>query len=237
MSVLAKVLENMLPQEDKFYHLLEDLVAQAERSVRALRLLIQGSPENTMAGRTYANTTTLTLPNEIVLTQASDTIVQAKGEARHLVDTLTAEVCRTFITPFDREDLQAFAVDLYKIPKTIDKIRVWITLLPQQRIRLPYFTPQVDIICQQAEAMTGLVHLLSSARGSKMLQEKTNLLNILENEGDIALAKQLAELFQTPNIEAHELVWAKELLELLEHVVDQYKEVANITLRIVLKHS
>src|SRR5690242_14626470 len=95
---------NLLPREDKFYKMLKDLESYANVSARLLKKLADNrhDPE--------------------AIQQASEGIYKAKRESKKAMEVITQEICRTLITPFDREDIQQFATVLYNIPKMIAKI-------------------------------------------------------------------------------------------------------------------
>ena len=46
----------------------------------------------------------------------------SRREDKRITQQLTEELSKTFITPLEREDIQALAAALYKIPKTVEKI-------------------------------------------------------------------------------------------------------------------
>jgi hypothetical protein len=215
-------LAHFLPNETKFYRMLETLSAEARRSVESLVSLIEdASTESTDRQQIERN------------------IEAAQAAAKQTLDTLTAEVCRTFITPFDREDLQALAIDLYQIPKTIEKIKERLALMPkdpQHPQRYQRFSPQVQLIAQQSVLLASLIDMLSKNHGSHHLLEKTAQLNTLEHQGDDVLCQQLNVLYLS-DIHPKELVWAKDLLDLLERVIDDHRDAADVTLQVVLKHS
>lgn len=212
MGLLAK----LLPQEDKFFELMRGLSAQAHDGAALLKQ--------------YVETTD---PQARILIGRS--IAQCKAEAKTLMGRVTHEVAITFVTPFDREDIQEFAAHLYKIPKTIDKIH--------ERLELhgihaedKDFSRQVDLIVQESQAMQEMVEALTRKGAAKIIIEKVDLLNDLEGKGDAVLSELLTRLFADSR-DVRDLLIRKDIYDMLEKVLDRYRDAAGVALQIVLKHS
>lgn len=207
----------LLPREDKFIKMLQDMELNANRSARLLKKLIQNRQ------------------NQEIVTESSQEIYKHKREAKKIMEALTQEVCRTLITPFDREDLQEFAVGLYNIPKLITKIT---DRLLTHNLH-PYngdFNKFVDLIDRQAEAMNAVVRELSGKLNSRTVNAKAAILQELEDQGDVVLGQLIASSFHDIE-DVRELILRKDVYEMLEDVTDQYRDVANVALQIILKHT
>lgn len=215
MTFVMKLID-ILPREEKFYHMLEDLAGKSHAATRQLKELLETeNPED--------------------LARIRKDIATAKADAKRTTESITSEVCRTFITPFDREDIQAFAIDMYKIVKLIDKISDRM-ITHQLRPRYEDFNRQAEIILKEADAMSLVVKELSSGRNTKSISEKAAILHELEDQGDVLLGKLIADLFY--NIQdTRELILRKDLYEMMENVIDYYRDAANVALQIILKHS
>src|SRR5260370_6882226 len=55
----------------------------------------------------------------------------SRREDKRITQELTEELTKTFITPLEREDIQALSASLYKIPKTMYKIATRMPICPQ----------------------------------------------------------------------------------------------------------
>lgn len=162
-------------------------------------------------------------------------ILDAKQAARKTMEHLTDAVCRTFVTPFDREDLQAFAFYLYRILKIADKINQRITYRPTQ---IDLYTVQLRIITEQADHMVGLVQQMAKSLNTKGVKEKARLISDLEHQADGDYNDKLAFLYSAPPFaDMRDFVLTKDLLQQFDKVADTYRDVANLALQIVLKHS
>ncbi len=207
---------NILPREEKFYHLIEDLSQYANESARLLHIIV-------------------TSENEQEIVKSGQKISQAKSEAKKLYENLTEEVCRTFITPFDREDIQAFADVLYNIPKLIEKVQ---DRLITHKLR-PFnndFPRMSEIISRQSEHLEKVIRILNNGQKLREMHEASGHLHELEDKGDALLGHLIAELFWSIS-DTRELILRKDVYEMLEDITDFYRDCANLALRIVLKHS
>ena len=209
-------LSRLLPQDEKFYALLERLSAQAHASATHLRTFVESTDVSAQA-------------------IAGKAITACKSEAKKLLSDVTRELCSTFITPFDREDIQDFAADLYKITKTTEKIRERLSLYGMAS-RGGDFSRQIDIIVQEAAAMDSVIKALIRSRNSKEIVARVQELRDLEQRGDKILSELLVSLFRDTK-EARDLILRKDIYDMLEKVIDRYRDAAGVALQIVLKHS
>lgn len=210
------LLSNFLPKEDKFFELMRALSAQAHDSAVLLNAFTA-------------------MPNGAERDVVSQKIAAVKAESKRLMQRVTNEVSISFITPFDREDIQEFCSHMYKSPKTIDKIR--------ERLELHNigatdgeFALQVSLIVQEAAAMQDIVEALTRKGAAKKIMEKVDELHALESSGDEVLSSLLHKLF-TGTQDARELILRKDIYDMLEKVLDRYRDAAAVALQIVLKHS
>lgn len=205
-------LKTLLPREDKFFALMRALSDQAHDSAALLKTYIEGKDK--AAGKKLA---------------------ESKVEAKRLMEQLTREVALSFITPFDREDIQEFGNHLYKIVKTADKIRERLALHSLDNAKGD-FTRQMDLIVAEAEVMQEIVEALTHKGAAKVIVEKVAMLHDLENDGDVALGQLLVHLFEN-TADTRALILRKDIYDMLEKVLDRYRDAAAIALQIVLKHS
>lgn len=208
---------NFLPREDKFHKLLKDLENQANISARLMKNVVEHRNDGE------------------AIHQASEGIYQAKKDAKKVMEVLTQEICRTLVTPFDREDIQHFASTLYGIPKMIAKIT---DRMITHDIH-PFngdFNKFADIIVREAEAMASVVQELSGKLNSKTVHAKAAILHELEDQGDVVLGQLIASSFHDIT-DTRELILRKDIYEMMEDVTDLYRDAANVALQIILKHT
>jgi uncharacterized protein Yka (UPF0111/DUF47 family) len=205
------------PKDNKFCVLLEGLTSQARACAIHLKTFVESTDVSAQE-------------------QAAAAITAARRKSKDLTAQITAELCRTFITPFDREDIQDIAADLYKIPKTIEKIQHRLSSHGILSVKGD-FSRQIDVIVQEAEAMEEMMReLIKPGHDDKRIFTVARHLQELENKGDAILSELLVELFKG-NTDARDLILRKDIYDMLEKVVDRYRDAAGVALQIVLKHS
>lgn len=209
-------LPRLLPKEDKFCALLGQLSFEARNAARHLQIFVESQ-------------------NVKDRQQAALAISNSKNTAKEITTDITRELCRTFITPFDREDIQNLASDLYKIPKTIEKIKDRLSMhdIASQG---GDFSRQVALIVQEADAMEEMIRELATGKNNTKVVARANILQELEHKGDAILSELLVSLFRdTTN--PRDLILRKDIYDMLERVIDRYRDASDVALQIVLKHS
>jgi uncharacterized protein Yka (UPF0111/DUF47 family) len=205
----------LLPSEGKFFSLIEQLSTEASTAAQHLKIFVE---EQNPAKRK----------------EAGAGITACKAQAKRLSAEVTKELCLTFVTPFDREDIQNFCSYLYRITKTIEKVREHMDMYNfKDAVEL---TRQVDVILQEAEGMQIMVQALITGGKAQQIIEKAALLDALENKGDEVLSDLLVILVRdAPDAKA--LILRKDIYDLLERVIDCYRDAAGVALQVALKHT
>ena len=209
-------LPSLLPKENKFCGILEQLAVQASACAHHLKTFVESAGEAERA-------------------KAAQAISNSRGQAKALAAAMTEELCRTFVTPFDREDIQDIASDLYKIPKTIEKVKDRMAMHGLAHDKGD-FLRQIDLIVQEAEAMESMVRDLVAGRNGQQVQERIAFLYDLEHKGDAILGELLVSLFKGGG-NARDLILRKDIYDMLEKIIDRYRDAAGVALQMVLKHT
>lgn len=156
-------------------------------------------------------------------------------DAEHRCDTLTHDTIqrlhRTFITPFDREDLYAMATSLDTVMDAIDHaaslVRLYgITVVP------PGARDLAHIVTQSADRLNAAMEALAA---QEPVHPHAVEINRLENEADRAYQVAIKKLFETVTDPIALIKW-KDLLDELEQITDCCEDVANVIEGIVVKH-
>jgi uncharacterized protein Yka (UPF0111/DUF47 family) len=209
-------IKRMFGRDTRFYDLLECSAAEARRSVGILRELVAalGSPE---AERKL---------EEVGLSRARH---------RKNREETTRAVCRTFVTPLEREDIEALSSALYKVPKTVEKIAERLLICPA-RFTSDLVAGQVGLLDRAAEVVTTMVSGLREKRSVEEISESYERLHTLESEADRLMVGLLKDLYQG-TVEAKEVVILKDLYELLERAIDRCRDAGHVVFEVVLKYS
>src|SRR6266403_1561329 len=154
----------------------------------------------------------------------------------HACDELTHSVAtrlnKSFITPFDREDIYMMSTALDDIVDLIDDAARAIIIFDVQEIT-DYARQFAGVIQRMAVELTAIVATLQRP---KNITQRLVEIHRLENEGDDIYHAAIAELFHDSHDALTVLKW-KEVYEKLEAAVDRCENVANIIESVIIKHT
>jgi uncharacterized protein len=164
--------------------------------------------------------------------------VQHIADLEHKGDNITHEIMdllyRSFITPFDREDIALLAHTLDDI---CDFIHSSADAMLIYRIDCPTKRAQelADIIVAAAIQVEKALPYLRHRKELEKILECCVDLNRLENEADIVSRAALGELFETQRDTAYIIKW-REIYEHMESATDRAEDVANVLEGVALKN-
>jgi len=205
-----------LGHDEKFYDLLEASAQQADTSVHHLvDLLAKIDNKDSFCDMAA--------------------FAESRREDKRITQELTEELSKTFVTPLEREDIQALAAALYKIPKTVEKIGERMLICPQDLPKLS-FGKQVHLLDQAAEAVLAMVKQLRKGMNIGTAREMNARLQTIEGEADELELELLRDLYQG-NYDAKHIIFLRDLYELLEKVIDRCRDAGNVVFQTVLKYS
>jgi uncharacterized protein Yka (UPF0111/DUF47 family) len=164
-----------------------------------------------------------------------DDFIQARRKEKRIRHLMAEALSRTFVTPFDREDIEALSVALYRIPKQVEKIVERLSIYPG-RVPHELFSRQAELMGQAAGALVLMVKQLRHGSTLASIREFNDRLQYAEGEADKVMLDQLSGLYKGP-CDAKELVILQKLFEMVEQAVDRCRNAGNIVVQIVLKHS
>ena len=210
-------LKKLLGKDDKFFDLLEAGAAEAKTSVDLFARYLQK-----VAAGDGANGTL-------------DEFITTRRKEKRIRHTMTEELSKTFVTPLEREDIEALSFALYRIPKQVEKIVERLSIYPG---RVPHtaFQRQAELMLQAAEAVAFMVKQLRGGTHIEKIREANDRLQFAEGEADKVMLGLLKDLYHGP-YDAKELVILQELYEMVEQAVDRCRNAGNIVVQIVLKNS
>jgi predicted phosphate transport protein (TIGR00153 family) len=203
-----------IPKESKFFQLFEE---SAENILKAAEELLE----------------------MLTTWEFVDSRVAEITELEHKGDTITHQIIsllhRTFVTPFDREDIALLA-------HTMDDIMDFIHSAADAM-----FIYKIDQPTGRAKELAGIivkgaVEVQKAVSGLRHRKELKNImagcveLNRLENMADRVYRAAMAELFENTSDIALLIKW-REIYEHLESATDRAEDVANVLEGVALKHA
>ncbi|HEV8165834.1 MAG TPA: DUF47 family protein [Actinomycetota bacterium] len=163
-------------------------------------------------------------------------LVEAEHEGDRLTHAILSRLNSTFITPFDREDIQALAGQLDDV---VDAIEAAADMMVLHKVVEPLdaVVEQTRLIDRAArETASGL----RSLRGLKREPLRAYLIaiNEIENEGDRLYRRARADLynFTGEHPARYVLIW-KDIVEQLEEALDGFEHVAHTVETLLIKHA
>jgi len=201
---------SLIPRDEQFF----DLFNQMADEIKAAAVLLE----------------------QMLATDPPDiTKVDLIKDAEHRCDALTHDTIqrlhRTFVTPFDREDLYALAASLDDVMDAIDHAAALVRLYKIQKIR-----PGARELAHTVSGSADRLHTaLESLAAKRPVHPHAVEINRLENEADRAYQIAVEALFESETDPILIMKW-KELLDMLEQITDACEDVANVIEGVVVKH-
>ena len=203
-----------IPREEKFFDLFEESARNMVKAAEELKSLVD----------------------------TWDDVEKSVGqitELEHVGDAIThqimAQLNRTFVTPFDREDISLLAHTLDDVTDFIhaaaDAMLIYKVDSPSQRAK-----ELADIIVQSAAEVERAVPQLRHRAELKQVLPRCVEINRLENMADRVFRSAMAELFNNSTDITYIIKW-REIYEHMESATDRCEDVANVLEGVALKHA
>ncbi len=205
-------LQTMFGQGNQFYDLLEQSAVAAHDSTRALHEMLKGSERE----------------------PALDAFKLARQRERDASDQISQELVDSFITPIEREDIEALSSSLHKINKQVEKFADRYSLALQHLEHID-FAPRAAMLEQAASVVVKMVKQLRKIKLEPMKQLNDELRSI-ENEADRLMLELYREIY-SGDLAPLQMFLLKEFFEILEKAIDRCREAGVVAYEIVLKNS
>ena len=205
-------LQKLFGKDDKFFRLMEASAEECRTSIHSLITLLKAHPT----------------------TRSLDAFVEARRKDKRITKELTEHLLKTFVTPLEREDIEALAEALYKIPKTVEKFSERL-LIADQHVQDVDFSKQMAMLGQAGETVVLLVKELRKGVNLEKVKVQNDQLQHIEGEADKLMLESLRELYNGDHATI-KVIMLKDLYEILEKIFDRCRDAGNIVFHIVLKH-
>lgn len=166
-------------------------------------------------------------------------LVRQIEKLEHIGDEIThqifQEVSSTFITPFDREDIQRMASVLDDVIDYIHGSAKRVELYKIDPIH-PSMIKLSELILQCAIELNTAIGSLRNMKNMVKVREALVRVNSIENHADDIFDNAIARLFEDEK-DAIQIIKIKEVLAALETATDKCEDVANVIESIMVKAS
>jgi len=205
---------SLLPREKIFFVLFEESAQNAVKITQQLREMLY----------TWEN-----------VKERVGIITDLEHQGDAITHQIIAQLHRTFVTPFDREDIALLAQSLDDVADFIhaaaDALLIYRVDRPTDRAR--------ELADNVVEAVTEVEKAVAEIRGRidrEQLLKRCVEVNRLENVGDTLYRAAMAELFVDSTDFAHVIKW-REIYMHMESATDRCEDIANILEGIALKYA
>jgi predicted phosphate transport protein (TIGR00153 family) len=213
---LDKIFQILVPKDRKFYPLFKEA---SSNLVSAAVLLTEMVRNN----------------NNVERAEYVSKIKVLEHVGDDYTKTLLKELNRTFITPFDREDILELAnrldgvVDL--INTTAKRIVLYnLTEIPSE------FIEMADLIHTCAKEIDSMFNGLKDVQSLLQYKDSCRLIHDIESQSDDINHEYLAKIFQEET-NGIELIKKKDILTSLEKAIDRCEDVADVIQTIIIKNA
>jgi uncharacterized protein len=205
-------LQTIFGQGMQFYTLLDQAAMAAHDSTKALHAMLKET------GRT----------------PALDAFKLARQREREASDKISQELVNSFITPIEREDIEALGTALYKIPKQVEKFADRYSLALTHLANID-FAPRAAMLEQAASVVVQMVSELKNMKLERM-KELNDRLRSIEMEADRLMLELYRDIY-SGKLDHLQMFLLKEFFEILEKAIDRCREAGVVAYEIVLKNS
>ncbi len=201
----------LIPKEDKYFDDFNELISNVNEMAQLNKQLFT------------------TLP------YSYETIQKIKS-LEHRCDEVSSKIIKrlnkTFITPFDREDILALTKKIEGISDAIKSLVI--------RIEIYSFSTKLESSDKMVEMIALAVKELATAvkelKSGKNTINEIRMVKDIEAEADLVFQNTLKKIFAEEK-DMLVLLQKKEMLEMLEYTVDKCQQCANQILTIYIKNS
>lgn len=211
---LQRMIERLLPREAHFYTFLEDQSSIALRASEAFLSATEAHPD---------------------YEQIRSEVRKLEKEGDRVNDAMMDALGATFVTPIDREDLQRLSKRLDAITDLLEvAARSFIIFNVQETTEA--ISELIRLIHESCRVLAEATPLLRKNKYTEVI-ESCRKLTELEKRGDQVFRDELSRLFRDPNVDAKEILRAREVLDHLEKALDKCQSAAETMTHIAVKHA
>ncbi len=206
-------LQQLFSKGDRFQELLEAAAQESHESVRLVIELMK-SPRKS---------------------QCFDDIILARRKEKKISEQISNDLVKTFITGLEREDIEALARALFRIPKAAEKLAERLAIAGQQLDGID-FTKQAEMMTKATDAVHEMIKQLRDMKDLEKMKTFSDRLQLVEVEADKYLIDLLREIYSGKYDPLRAMI-IRDINELMEKVVDRCHDTGVVIMHTVLKNS
>jgi predicted phosphate transport protein (TIGR00153 family) len=212
---IDKILKFFVPKDHSFYPLFEKDAANLVLAAELLQELLATTDQ-----------------------ADHERIYQRIKEVEHIGDEITDttyhQLNKSFITPFDREDIHELTANIDNVVDSINGIGRRICLYRPKKL-LPVYIEMAKMILEGATEIRKCIHCLNDAAANKdEITRACDRVKEIEHKADDYYFVAVSELFEQEK-DPSELLKNNKILEILERCVDEEEDVTDTIKSILIK--
>jgi uncharacterized protein Yka (UPF0111/DUF47 family) len=212
---IDKFLKFFVPKDHSFFPLFESDAQNLVKAADLLRTLMASSNQDD-----------------------HDRLNKEIRDLEHIGDEITIktylQLNKSFITPFDREDIHELGATIDDVVDTINGISRRISLYKPKKL-IPLYKEMAELIYLAAKELEiSILCLKDAPKNKEKIMTACNKVNKIEHEADELYFVGVAELFEKEE-DTKELLKNNKILEMLERCVDEEEDVTDTLKAILIK--
>jgi uncharacterized protein len=213
---LSRIFQILVPKDTKFFDLFEkDAANLVSGAASFVKLVKEGD------------------------TALQEEIIKQIKEIENLGDDIThqifQELNKTFITPFDREDIHELASTIDDVMDGINGSAQRIKMFKPQQL-IPEFGHIAELIHSACKELLVAIKELRNLKHPEKITESCIRVNFIENQVDDMYHTAISSLFETQT-NAIELIKLKEIAMTMEKATDKAEDVSDVIKTIIIKNA
>ena len=159
-------------------------------------------------------------------------------DVEHIGDEITnktyEQLNKSFITPFDREDIHELTANIDDVVDSINGIARRICLYRPKKM-MPIYKEMAELVYDGAKEIEAAIHCLKDPVANKeKISRACGIVTAIEHKADEIYFTGISELFEKEE-DPKELIKNNKILEMLERCVDEEEDVTDTLKAILIK--
>lgn len=213
---LDSIFQFFVPKDRKFFTLFDEQAANLVLIAEALNKLVNAS----------------SVEKQLELEKEIENLEHVLDQCAHRI---FLELGKTFITPFDREDIHRLTSSVDEIADYIHGASKRMGMYKIQK-STPAMIKLAELILQSTIELQKAIQELRNLKNLRNITDACVRLNSIENHADDIYDSAVADLFENEKDAIH-LIKMKEVLSALETATDMAEDAANVLESIIVKTS
>lgn len=212
---IDKILKFFVPKDASFYPLFEEGIKNLVQAAELLKMMLSGNDYD---------------KHEKYHREIKE--IEHKGDI--ITDRAYDQLNKTFITPFDREDIHELAASIDDVIDSINGVSRTICLYKPKRL-MPEAEQMASMAYDAALQLQTAIHYLVDAAANKAeITSACQMVTEIERKADEYYYQAVADLFEKEK-DSVELLKNNKIIEILERIIDQEEDVSDVVRAILIK--